>query len=108
MWPPRPSIGVTPHAEARRPPRWLCRGGLDDDLTPSLRGFIDASMADGYKHVDDFNGADPEGAGGCPVNIVDGVRQSSAVAYLTDEVRRRPNLTIVGKVVVDKVLFDGI
>ena len=81
---------------------------LDDELTPSLRGFIDASMADGYKHVDDFNGADPEGAGGCLVNIVDGVRQSSAVAYLTDEVRRRPNLTIVGKVVVDKVLFDGI
>jgi choline dehydrogenase len=84
------------------------RQRLDDELTPSLRGFIDASMADGYKHVDDFNGADPEGAGGCPVNIVDGVRQSSAVAYLTDEVRRRPNLTIVGKVVVDKVLFDGI
>jgi choline dehydrogenase len=78
-----------------------------DELTPSLRGFIDASIADGYKHVDDFNGADPEGAGGCPVNIVDGVRQSSAVAYLTDEVRRRPNLTIVGNVVVDKVLFDG-
>jgi choline dehydrogenase len=83
------------------------RQRLYDGLTPSLRGFIDASIADGYKHVDDFNGADPEGAGGCPVNIVDGVRQSSAVAYLTDQVRRRPNLTIVGKVVVDKVLFDG-
>src|SRR5882757_96829 len=83
------------------------RQRLYDELTPSLRGFIDASMADGYKHVDDFNGADPEGAGGCPVNIVDGVRQSSAVAYLTDEVRRRPNLTIVGYIVVDKVLFDG-
>ena len=78
-----------------------------DELTPSLRGFIDASIADGYKHVDDFNGTDPEGVGGYPVNIVDGVRQSSAVAYLTDEVRRRPNLTIVGDVVVDKVLFDG-
>jgi choline dehydrogenase len=78
-----------------------------DQLTPSLRGFIDASMAAGYKHVDDFNGADPEGVGGCPVNIVDGVRQSSAVAYLTAEVRRRPNLTIVGNVVVDKVIFDG-
>jgi choline dehydrogenase len=84
------------------------RQRLDDELTPSLRGFIDASMADGYKHVDDFNGADPEGAGGCLVNIVDGVRQSSTVAYLTDEVRRMSNLTIVGKVVVDKVLFDGI
>ena len=79
----------------------------DDELTPSLRGFIDSSIADGYKHVDDFNGTDPEGVGGYPVNIVDGVRQSSAVAYLTDEVRRRPNLTIVGDVVVDKVLFDG-
>jgi choline dehydrogenase len=83
------------------------RQRLYDELTPGLRGFIDALMADGYKHVDDFNGADPEGAGGCPVNIVDGVRQSSTVAYLTDEVRRRPNLTVVGKVVVDKVLFDG-
>jgi choline dehydrogenase len=78
-----------------------------DELTPGLRRFIDASIADGYKHVDDFNGDDPEGVGGCPVNIVDGVRQSSAVAYLPDEVRRRPNLTIVGDVVVDKVLFDG-
>jgi len=78
-----------------------------DELTPSLRGFIDASIADGYKHVDDFNGTEPEGVGACPVNIVDGVRQSSAVAYLTGEVRRRPNLTIVGDVVVDKVLFDG-
>jgi choline dehydrogenase len=78
-----------------------------DELTPGLRGFIDASVADGYKHVDDFNGGDPEGVSGCPVNIVDGVRQSTAVAYLTDEVRSRPNLTIVGDVVVDKVLFDG-
>jgi choline dehydrogenase len=78
-----------------------------DELTPGLQGFIDASIADGYKHVDDFNGGDPAGVGGCPVNIVDGVRQSSAVAYLTDEVRRRPNLTIAGNVAVDKVLFDG-
>ncbi len=77
------------------------------DLTPSLVGFVDAAVAEGYKRVDDYNGADPEGAGGYPVNIVDGVRQSSAVAYLTDEVRRRSNLTIVGGVVVDKVLFDG-
>jgi choline dehydrogenase-like flavoprotein len=78
-----------------------------DELTPGLRGFIDASVAAGYKRVDDFNGGDAEGVGGYPVNIVDGVRQSSAVASLTDEVRRRPNLTIVGGVVVDTVLFDG-
>ena len=77
------------------------------DLTPSLLGFIDAAVADGYKRVDDFNGDDPEGAGGYPVNVVEGVRQSSAAAYLTDEVRKRPNLTIIGGVVVDKVLFEG-
>jgi choline dehydrogenase len=78
-----------------------------DELTPGLRGFIDASVADGYKHVDDFNGEDPEGVSGCPINIVDGIRQSTAVAYLTDEVRSRPNLTIVGDVVVDEVLLTA-
>jgi choline dehydrogenase len=45
-----------------------------DELTPGLRGFIDASIADGYKHVDDFNGGNSEGVNGCPVNILDGVR----------------------------------
>src|ERR1700754_4614372 len=79
-----------------------------DELTPGLRGFINASIADGYKHVDDFNGGDLEGVGGCPLNIVNGVRQSSALAYLNHEVRRQPNLTVVGDVVVDKVLFDGV
>jgi choline dehydrogenase len=83
------------------------RQRTQDDLTPGLLGFIDAAVAEGYKRVDDFNGSDAEGAGGYPVNIVDGVRQSSAAAYLTDEVRQRTNLTILGGVVVDRVLFDG-
>jgi choline dehydrogenase len=78
-----------------------------EDLTPSLLGFIDAAVADGYKRVDDFNGNNLEGVGGCPVNIVDGVRQSSAAAYLTAEVLTRPNLTIVGDVVIDRVLLEG-
>lgn len=78
-----------------------------DDLTPGLLGFVDAAVAAGYNRVEDYNGKDPEGAGGYPVNIVDGVRQSTAIAYLTAEVRKRPNLTIVSDVVVDRVLFDG-
>lgn len=83
------------------------RQRTNGDLTPSLWGFVDAAVADGHKRVDDFNGSDPEGAGGYPVNVVDGVRQSSAAAYLTDAVRQRPNLSIVGGAVVDRVLFDG-
>ena len=72
------------------------RQRLDDELTPSLLGFVEAAVAHGLKRVSDFNGADQDGAGGYPVNVVDGVRQSTALAYLTAEVRSRPNLAIAG------------
>jgi choline dehydrogenase len=56
--------------------------------------------------VEDFNGANPGGVGAYPVNVVGGVRQNNALVYLTEEVRSRPNLTIRGDVLVDRVLFD--
>jgi len=83
------------------------RQRTDEELTPSLAGFIDAAVARGFKRVHDFNGADQDGAGGHSVNVVDGIRQNAALAYLTAEVRRRPNLTIRSDVTVDRVLFDG-
>jgi choline dehydrogenase-like flavoprotein len=70
------------------------RQRTDDELTPSLRGFVDASVAYGFKRVHDFNGAEQNGADGYPVDVVDGVRQNVGLVYLTAEVRRRPNLTI--------------
>jgi choline dehydrogenase len=79
----------------------------DEELTPSLRGFVEAAVASGFKHVYDFNGTDQEGAGGYPVDVVNGVRQSTAIAYLTADVRARPNLTITGGVNVDRVLLEG-
>ena len=78
-----------------------------DDLTSSLRGFIDAARAEGFPPVEDFNGPDPGGVGGYPVNVIDGVRQNTGLVYLTDEVRNRPNLKISGDVLVDHVLLDG-
>jgi choline dehydrogenase len=78
-----------------------------DDLTTSLRGFIDAAVAEGFGRVEDFNGPNPGGVGGYPVNVIDGVRQNTGLVYLTDEVRNRPNLKISGDVLVDRVLFDG-
>jgi choline dehydrogenase len=78
-----------------------------DGLTSSLRGFVDAAMAEGFAAVDDFNGPNPAGVGGYPVNVIDGVRQNTGMVYLTDEVRNRPNLKISGGVLVDRVLFDG-
>jgi choline dehydrogenase len=77
-----------------------------DQLTTSLRAFIDAAAAEGFPPVDDFNGPISGGVGGYPVNVVDGVRQNTGLVYLTEEVRNRPNLKISGDVLVDRVLFD--
>jgi choline dehydrogenase len=77
-----------------------------DDLTTSLRGFVDASVTEGYQRSHDFNGPDPSGVGGYPVNVIDGVRQNTGLVYLSEEVRNRPNLKISGDVLVDRVLFD--
>ena len=76
------------------------------DLTTSLRGFIDATVAEGFSRVEDFNGPSPSGVGGYPVNVIDGVRQNTGLVYLTEPVRNRPNLKISGDVLVDRVLFD--
>jgi choline dehydrogenase len=83
------------------------RQRTDDELTPSLRGFVEAAVAHGFKRVHDFNGAEQNGVDGYPLNGVDGVRQNAALVCLTPQVRRRPNLTIRGDVTVDRVLFDG-
>ena len=61
-----------------------------DDLTTSLRGFIDAAVAEGFSPIEDFNGPDPIGVGGYPVNVIDGVRQNTGLVYLTQEVRTAP------------------
>jgi choline dehydrogenase len=83
------------------------RQRADAELTPSLRGFVEAAIAQGFKRIHDFNGAEQNGADGYPVDVVDGVRQNVGLVYLTEQVRRRPNLTIRGDVTIDRVLFDA-
>ncbi|TCO59296.1 hypothetical protein [Actinocrispum wychmicini] len=46
-------------------------------MTPSLRAFVEASVAHGYQRVHDLNGAEQNGADGYPVDVVDRVRVSS-------------------------------
>ncbi|MET1078792.1 MAG: GMC oxidoreductase [Pseudomonas sp.] len=77
------------------------------DVTPMQRAFIDATVANGYKVVADFDGADVNGVGPYPMNIVDGVRVNTGMAYLSDDVRARSNLQIRADSLVDKVLFEG-
>jgi choline dehydrogenase len=78
-----------------------------DELTPSLRAFIDATVDQGYDLIGDPNGANQNGVSPNPLTTVDGIRQSTALAYLTEDVRARANLTIIGDTMIDRVLFDG-
>jgi choline dehydrogenase len=78
-----------------------------EELTPSLRAFIDASAHQGFPRVDDFNGGVQNGVAPYPLNVIAGIRQNTGIAYLTEEVRRRPNLTIRGRVEVDRLLISG-
>jgi choline dehydrogenase len=74
--------------------------------TPSMRAFVHAAEAVGLPRVADFNGAAQHGVSPYPLNVVDGRRINTGMAYLTDEVRRRPNLAIMGGAEVDKVVLD--
>lgn len=79
----------------------------DQEVTPYQSAFIDGAVAAGIPRVDDLNVPDDvEGVAPSPVNIVNGVRWNTALAYL-DPVRGQGNLTVIGNVLVDRVIFDG-
>jgi choline dehydrogenase len=77
-----------------------------EELTSSLKAFVDAGVAAGYKRAEDFNSNDRHGIGGNPVNVIDNHRQSTAIVYLTQAVRDRPNLFIHGGVLIDRVFIN--
>jgi choline dehydrogenase len=89
--------------EGPLPVRQLTRA----DITPMQRSFMDASVQNGFSTVANFDGADADGVGPYAMNIVDGTRVNTGMAYLTSEVRARKNLTIRPDTLVDKVLFEG-
>jgi choline dehydrogenase len=69
--------------------------------------FIKAATETGIPATDDFNGPQMEGAGSYDSTIRGGQRWSAARAYLTPEVRRRPNLKIITGALAERVLFEG-
>lgn len=77
------------------------------DVSLMQRLFIQSAQTVGVPSTDDFNGATPHGVAPYPMNIVDGVRVNTAMAYLNDEVRARENLAIVGDTLVDRIVFEG-
>ena len=68
--------------------------------------FVASAENAGIRPVDDFNGADQEGVSFLQFNIKNGVRHSTATAFL-NPARRRTNLTIETDAHVERVLFNG-
>jgi choline dehydrogenase len=73
---------------------------------PLCKTFLTACAEAGIALTRDFNGAEPEGAGLWQVTIRDGVRVSSASAYLRPALRR-PNLELATGARAARVLFTG-
>lgn len=73
---------------------------------PLCATFLTACAEAGIAITRDFNGAEPEGAGLWQVTIRNGVRVSSASAYLRPALRR-PNLELATGARATRLLFAG-
>ncbi|MGH8198803.1 MAG: GMC family oxidoreductase [Steroidobacteraceae bacterium] len=77
-----------------------------DTVHPLCKSFLAACAEAGIAITPDFNGAVAEGAGLWQVTIRNGVRVSSASAYLRPA-RRRPNLELATGARATRVLLNG-
>ncbi|MBX5210527.1 choline dehydrogenase [Rhizobium sp. NZLR11] len=68
--------------------------------------FMNAGVESGFDYLNDSNGTVQEGFAPNEQTIYRGRRWSTARGYL-DPVRDRPNLTVLTRCVVDRLLFDG-
>ena len=68
------------------------------------RAFIQAAVAAGHRKIEDFNGLHRAGVARTDSTVHNGVRQSSAIAYLT---RPPSNLKILTNCHVARVRIDG-
>lgn len=80
----------------------------EDDRDALDHAFFEAARDLGHPTAPDldYNHPDMEGLSRVPFNVRDGERVSTNDGYL-EPARGRDNLTIVGRTLVDRVLFDG-
>jgi choline dehydrogenase len=73
---------------------------------PMADAWVEAAVEAGLERNEDFNGAGQDGVGRYQVTQRDGLRCSTAVAFL-HPAADRPNLTVETRMHVHRVLFDG-
>ena len=76
-----------------------------EDMAPHAAAFYQACLAEGFSDSPDHNDPEATGVGPTPLNNRDGIRISTALAYL-DQGRHRLNLTIRANVTARRILFD--
>ncbi len=74
--------------------------------TPLYEAFIEAGRQAGYAVSADLNGERQEGFGWFDMTVKDGVRWSTANAFLRPAMKR-PNLTVVTHALATRIAFDG-
>jgi choline dehydrogenase len=73
---------------------------------PLYKAFVDAGVDAGYFSTDDYNGSQQEGFGAMHMTVKNGVRCSTANAYLRPAMSRK-NLTVITHALVHKVLLEN-
>lgn len=73
---------------------------------PLYRAFVEAGREAGYITTEDPNGFMQEGFGPMHMTVKDGVRWSTANAYLKPAMSR-PNLTVITHAMTRRILLDG-
>jgi choline dehydrogenase len=84
-------------------PLTVARHVPDDVIYPRMMG---AARALGFKQVDDFHGPDTEGFSVPDFTVHRGERASTSVRFLRPALHR-PNLTVITKALVHRLLLDG-
>jgi len=75
-------------------------------FNPLYRAFIEAGAQAGYMKTADYNGRQQEGFGPMHMTVKDGVRWSTANAYLKPALDR-PNLKVITGALSQRILLDG-
>jgi choline dehydrogenase len=73
---------------------------------PLYQAFIQAGIDAGYPFTEDINGFQQEGFGAYDMNVDDGRRANTSLAYLRPA-KHRPNLSIVTSALAEKLVLDG-
>ncbi|HDR9583333.1 TPA: GMC family oxidoreductase N-terminal domain-containing protein [Burkholderia stabilis] len=73
---------------------------------PLSRKFIDSAVATGIAYSDDLNGSEHEGVGWSDGSINHGRRHTAYDAYIAPNLER-PNLTVWGEVLVERVVIEN-